>query len=313
MKKSDIEIGGSYLAKVSGRQIPVKVTGTVTTFDGKTEYDITRLDNGKKLSSRTSAAIHPINVEQRSNNERVVEMARRGRKAKAASAPYRVSRRVRTVSALRGFRGTPYSEAASYGPRRPRGRRPGSKNAAPVTVVVQENPFAGFTSNASSTNGRRRGRRPGTKNRKRGGLVRRTTSRVKNYFRKVKTMPRGRKSKGGAAVQTYQQVTGNLPIQVSQTVAEALFALGSVGIDVYTNSTASKADDLAFPVIEFSVATVGRYLGQKYLARKHPGLAATISSGFSAMNGDRIGTTIRGKLASFLQPSGPPASGPRGS
>lgn len=258
---------------------------------------------------------------KRSNNEGTMKMARRGRKAKAANASRRVSRRQRTVGALRGLFGTtPYSETKSYGPRKPRGRRPGSKNkqqtVAPV-IVVQEAAQTTRRRRASSSNPRVRAKQYKTGyGPNRPSTFGRAKSRAVNYFSRFKkgnkTMPRGRKGNKGSVQPSYSQVTSSLPIQVGQTVSEALFSLLSVGTDVYTASTASKADDLAFPVIEWGAATVGRYVSQKYLARRHPGLAAVTSSGFSAMNGDRIGTMIRARLDSFLKPSGPPSGGPKG-
>lgn len=148
---------------------------------------------------------------------------------------------------------------------------------------------------------------PGRSRRRRRGFIGRTvnviTTRAKSVgksFRR-RTMPRGRK--GNSGQKTYAQVTGGLPIQMAMQVTEALFALGSFGIDVYTAGTKSTSDDTAFPIAEYAVSSLGRWASQKYFSRKAPELAAVLAHGFSAANGDRVGDMFRTRFARFLKPA----------
>lgn len=186
----------------------------------------------------------------------------------------------------------------------PRGRRARQKAENPMSdaeMVARQQEAAALLGTGGRT--RRKSRRGG----KRGGSViafilgggkgRRSAGKVSR--RKGTSM---RKKGNGNNGQTYSQVTSQLPIQVSIEVAEGLFSLASVGVDIYTAGTKSAADDLAFPVVARVLSSAGRWGAQRFLSKKHAGLAASIAHGFSAMNGDRNGNFIRNQLRRYLQP-----------
>lgn len=54
MKAKEIEVGGTYLAKVSGRIVRVRVTGTREVAQGRTGYrtawEVTSLATGRRIT-----------------------------------------------------------------------------------------------------------------------------------------------------------------------------------------------------------------------------------------------------------------------
>lgn len=61
MKLKDVEIGGVYLAKVSGRVVPVRVTGDFTRWDhrgvGRVGFDVVNLVTKRKLRFKSAAKL----------------------------------------------------------------------------------------------------------------------------------------------------------------------------------------------------------------------------------------------------------------
>lgn len=194
-----------------------------------------------------------------------------------------------------------------------RGRRAKQKEANPMTdaeMVLRQQEAAALLGD-STTGRKRRGRRTG-KRRGGGGIVafifgggNRSAGKVSTRKGKGKRMARRGNKGNGQNQQSYSQLTGQLPIQVSIELAEGLFSLASVGVDIYTASTKSAADDVTFPVVQRVLSSGGRWAAQRYLSKRHAGLAATIAHGFSAMNGDRNGNFIRNNLKRFLTPVTP--------
>lgn len=193
-----------------------------------------------------------------------------------------------------------------------RGRRAKQKEANPMTdaemVLRQQEAAALLGGSATTGKRRRRGRKPG---RRGGGIVafilgggNRSAGKTSTRKGKGKRMAR-RGNKGNGQAKSYKQVVGSLPIQVSIEVAEGLFSLGSVAVDILAASTKTTADDFAFPVVQRVLTSAARFASQRYLVKYSPELAAVVAHGFSAMNGDRNGNYLRNGLRRYLQPATP--------
>lgn len=93
MKQKDVKIGGEYLTKVSGARVKVRVTDKRTvprrslTFslrsfagESRTVFAVERSDNGRTISPRSAASLHPI-PEQRAADAATAKYAEKLRKA----------------------------------------------------------------------------------------------------------------------------------------------------------------------------------------------------------------------------------------
>ena len=67
MKAREIEVGGRYLAKVSGQMRVVRVDRIHTNYDGRSRYEVTNLATGRRTTFRSpakfrgpAAAEHPL-------------------------------------------------------------------------------------------------------------------------------------------------------------------------------------------------------------------------------------------------------------
>lgn len=59
MKQSEVQNGGEYLTKVSGRMVLVTVTASIDgrMFGQRTRFTVKRKDNGRVLNGRTAASL----------------------------------------------------------------------------------------------------------------------------------------------------------------------------------------------------------------------------------------------------------------
>jgi hypothetical protein len=60
MRASEIQIGGRYLAKVSGRIVVVRVDQIREGHDGRRRYDVTNLTTGRTTSFRSAARFRHV-------------------------------------------------------------------------------------------------------------------------------------------------------------------------------------------------------------------------------------------------------------
>jgi len=92
-------------------------------------------------------------------------------------------------------------------------------------------------------------------------------------------------AKGQVGQAGYAAITGDFGIQVGCSISEMLAGLATTAINVAVQSTETRADDKAFPWVMGGIANLARYGASKYVAKKHPGLAAVMSAGASASSG----------------------------
>lgn len=111
----------------------------------------------------------------------------------------------------------------------------------------------------------------------------------------------------------YSKVVGDIGVQVASEAAEASAALAKGIMDIISESSETTADDAAFPWIQKIAGTAFRVVGDKYLAKRHPGLGKVAASFGSAMNGAyyldlfrRMGVRATRRAAERLQGQGNP-------
>lgn len=88
-----------------------------------------------------------------------------------------------------------------------------------------------------------------------------------------------------AGALSYAAVSSDLGVQVGCEVAEVTAALLKGAMDMVSESSESKADDTAFPLIQKATGSAVRFLADRYVSKKHPGLSKVMSAFGSGMNG----------------------------
>lgn len=93
------------------------------------------------------------------------------------------------------------------------------------------------------------------------------------------------KSLKSAGQMSYAAVSSDIGVQVGCEVAEVTASLLKGAMDMVSASSESKVDDTAFPVIQKVTGSAVRFLADRYISKKHPGLSKVMSAFGSAMNG----------------------------
>lgn len=83
---------------------------------------------------------------------------------------------------------------------------------------------------------------------------------------------------------TYSAISSDMGVQVGCEVAEATAALLKGAMDMVAATSETKADDTAFPILQKATGSGVRYLADKFVSKKHPGLAKVMSAFGSGMS-----------------------------